>query len=938
VTETLLERDDELERLERALELAAAGQGSLLLLEGPAGIGKTSLLERARERAEERGMRVLAARATEIERDFPYGAIRQLIDPLIRGASAEQRDSWLAGAAAPAAAVLGIPPTGPATPEPGAGTLHALHWLFGNLADETPCLLLLDDAQWADRDSLRFLAFLSPRLRELPVLAIAAARAEEPDALADLAATASDPGSRPIAPAALSAAATRALLARRFTGAVAPEFAQACHHATGGNPFFLRALTDVLVEDGVEPTAHAAEAALSLGPQTVTRAVVTRVARLPEEAASLARALAVLGDGAAFDDAVRLAGVDAADARTAVDRLAAAGILDSGPALTFAHPILGNALYADIGRSERADLHQRAAALLGERGAAAEKTAAHLLATEPAGATDAVELLRAAAGDAIRRGAPDSAVAHLRRALAEPPQPEQRSDVLLELGRVELAVDGRVAAEHLAEALTLNEEPAARAAIVRTLAQACFSTGDVEAGLAALRAEVEAGRGDHAGAVEVELIVALSAAPSLELLREADDRVERLAGGLAGASVEERLALDCLGFCRLRSGVHRDAVVTPLRDRLERTPADELIPPVHQLMTIGVLIRCDELDLAERWARRALAEAQAAGSVYGTGGAHWLVGGVEHRRGQLAEAVSSFDTALRLARDYGAALGVQSSLTGLLDAHIDRGERDDAVAALSAAGLDGSGLESLAGGGELLESRARLHLAMGKAEAALADFEAAARFFKERGDSGPGIATWRQGAARAHQALGRDEEAARLAREGLERALTFGAPGVISAALQAAALTGPRAQALGLLTEAVSALDDSPLRLERARALVELGAALRRSGERATARARLEEGLEIARSCAAIPLAERAYQELRAAGVRPRKVLRTGVDSLTPSETRVAQLAASGKTNREIAQELYVTPKTVEFHLGQTYRKLDISSRKELPSALEREA
>ena len=938
MTQTLLERDGELGRFEQALEEAAAGRGSLLLLEGPAGIGKTSLLDAARERAEERKIRVLAARATEIERDYPYGAIRQLVEPLMRTASAAERDSWLAGTAAPAAAVLGIAPAGSSTPEPGAGTLHALNWLFGNLADEGPCLLLLDDAQWADQDSLRFLGFLSPRLRELPVLAIVAARAEASDVLADLAATASDPGSRPIVPAALSAAATEALLAQRYGGPVATEFAQACHQATGGNPFFLRALADVLVGDGVEPTAEAAEAALSLGPQTVTRAVVTRVARLPREAAALARALAVLGDGAAFEDAVRLAGVTPTEATTAVDGLAAAGILDPGPGLAFAHPILRNALYADIGRSERAELHRRAAALLGERGAAPERIAAHLLATEPRGADDAVEVLRAAAADAAGRGAPASAVAHLRRALAEPPPSERRGAVLLELGHAELAVDGGAAAEHLAEALALDGEPATRAAIVRALAQACFSTGDVQPGLAALREEVAAGGGELAGAVEVDLIVALSAMPSLELLREADERVERLAGAATGASGEERLALDCLGFCRLRRGVHRDEVVAPLRARLERTPADEAIPPVHQLMTIGVLTRCDELDLAERWARRALAEAQAAGSVYGMGGAHWLVGTVEHRRGQLADAVTSFDTALRLAQDYGAAFGVQSSLTGLVDARVDRGELDEAGAALSAAGFDRSGAEAPASGGELLESRARLRLAFGDATGALADFEAAARYFGDRGDTGPGITAWRHGAARAHLALGQGEEAARLAHEGLERARAFGASGAIAPALQVAALTGPREEEPVLLAEAVDLLDDSPLRLERARALVELGAALRRSGERAAARERLEQGLELARSCGAMPLAERAYQELRVAGVRPRKVLRTGVDSLTPSEMRVARLAASGKTNRQIAQELYVTPKTVEFHLGQSYRKLDISSRKELGSILERNA
>jgi len=270
----------------------------------------------------------------------------------------------------------------------------------------------------------------------------------------------------------------------------------------------------------------------------------------------------------------------------------------------------------------------------------------------------------------------------------------------------------------------------------------------------------------------------------------------------------------------------------------------------------------------------------------------------------------------------------------MIAVRIDRGEPDEALAALAETGLESGTPDATVASGEFLEARALLHLAGGGPEAALKDFAAAAEEFRGRGEVGPGITTWRLGAARAHLRLGDTEAAQPLAAEALARARRFGTARAVGMALQVAALTEPVETGVGMLEEAVAALAGSPIRLEHARALVELGAARRRSGERAAARERLSGGLEIARACGAVPLAERAYEELRAAGARPRKILRAGVDSLTPSEARVARLATAGMTNREIAQELLVTPKTVEFHLGQTYRKLEISSRGELGAAL----
>ena len=174
-------------------------------------------------------------------------------------------------------------------------------------------------------------------------------------------------------------------------------------------------------------------------------------------------------------------------------------------------------------------------------------------------------------------------------------------------------------------------------------------------------------------------------------------------------------------------------------------------------------------------------------------------------------------------------------------------------------------------------------------------------------------------------------EAVRLADEELARARAWGAPRAIGIALRARGLV---AGDLESLREAVAVLEDSRARLELARALVDLGAALRRGNRRSEARDVLRRGLELAHRLGAAPLEATAQAELQATGARPRRLVLSGVDSLTPSERRVAELAAGGMTNRDIAQSLFVTPKTVEVHLSSVYRKLGIASRAQLEPAL----
>jgi DNA-binding CsgD family transcriptional regulator len=236
-----------------------------------------------------------------------------------------------------------------------------------------------------------------------------------------------------------------------------------------------------------------------------------------------------------------------------------------------------------------------------------------------------------------------------------------------------------------------------------------------------------------------------------------------------------------------------------------------------------------------------------------------------------------------------------------------------------------------------MHARGLLRVALGDSRGGLADLLAAGEQEQRWRWANPAISWWRSDAALIHAELGEQPEARRLAREELELAHKFGAPRTLGIALRGMALTQGQTPDLELRAEAVEVLSTSGGELEYARALVDLGAATRRSGQPAKARDPLRRGYEVAVRCGARALSERAIQELGAAGARPRRTALSGAESLTPSELRVADLAAEGMTNRQIAQALFVTEKTVETHLGHVYPKLDITSRAELPPKLGRD-
>lgn len=942
----LRERADELRAIRAALTRAKAGDGALLLVEGPAGIGKTRLLEEARGRARELGMTVLSARGAELEQELPFGVVRQLLQAHVTGLDEEARATLREGHAARAVALLegGAGPLTGAAAAPGAADplpelLHALHWLCAQLADRRPLVLVVDDAHWADAPSLRWLHYLAGRLTGEPVLALVAARPAEPGATAPLAAAlAALPGSGRLEPAPLSPAAVAAVVRDR-TSVADPAVSAACHRVTRGNPFLLGELLAEL--STVEACTVAAVEAASA--RDVSRSVLARVRRLEPEAERLVRALAVLGGDARLDVAAELAGSDLATARRCASALARASVLAPGPELRFAHPLVGASISAELPPGEAAHVHGRAARLLHARGAEAAVVALHLEAAEPTGDPWAVETLRAAAARALASGAADVAVAQLRRALAEPAPEELRPALLLELGRAAAAQLQPGTEDHLAAALDAAPDDAARAVAALELGRVLMKRERPAPALLTLDRGVRAARalGDPELVLRLEAEALTAANTSLERARLVPPRADALLEQVAaGETVGQRLVLAGIAWDRAMAVSVSAEEVAALAERAlagGATLAAESSDAPQVYSATAALTIADRFSSAEAHLTAALEDARRRGSVGGLTLAACWRSWAAYRHGALGEAEEDAALAVRLSARSGHGLGWAIALSVLVECLVARGAVEEAREAFERWNEpELMGKTTLYG--PLLASEGRLHALAGDLPAARRALEACRERHLLLGLRNPGSATWRTGLARLAVVEGDPEEGRRLAAEELEIARAWGAPRNLGMALRSVAALEPEAaRRRELLEEAVALLEASEARLERVRALEALGNERAASGgedDLEIARELLRAALDGAAACGAVPVVHAVRAALVRAGARPRRVRTRGVGALTPSELRIARLAAEGRSNREIAEREFLALRTIELHLTRSYRKLGIDSRAGLAGAL----
>jgi DNA-binding CsgD family transcriptional regulator len=934
-SDKLVERDAELEAIRAAIRDASASAGRLLLIEGPAGIGKTRLLLTARERANEAGMHVLHARGSELEREFPYGLVRQLFEPALASMQDDEQRTLMSGAANVVGPILaqGVAPPLPTVGDSSFPILHGLYWLTANLAERRPLLLAIDDAHWGDAESLRFLHYLTGRLEEAPVLLALTARPTEPDAQGELiAAIASDPAAKTVHPSPLSDAAV-ALLVKSTLGSHADEqFCKACHDASRGNPFVLHDLLSELRIEGIEPTADSAADVASVTPKTVSRTVLLRLARLGPEALELAQAIAVLGDAADLRDAAALAGVDPARASETADSLVSAGLLSAGRPLSFVHPLTRAAIYNDLPAGKRSKAHNAAARLLAARTADPDAVAVHLLASDPMGDAENVELLRMAASRALERGAPTAADRYLRRAWAEPPPANVRRTLLTELvtalGRSAEPLTPELHEVVLAE---LGSVPDALLTSGRELAWVLNGGGHPEDASAVLGRAIEAANAaDDIGLTlqfEVQRLVIDLARPD-EIKRRMDRYRERVEPGTPAQRLWD--AVEAWRLMLVGEDAHRAAemarrALAGWQIFLEQTTS----PITAQLMV--VLAAAEDLDFAERALEVMLAGARTIGSAPFEAASLGLRAEIEFRRGRIASAAADARTAIEIARSHDFVPALPLTIAWITQALVERDEIEDAERELELSGMSVQ-VPDVMSFTPILACRAMLELRKGDTSRALEDLQEIRR---REGRSGTSFFSSDSDVAVVLASLGERDEAVRLARTGLERARRWGSAGSMGAATRSLGLVMGGHVGLERLQEAVELLENAQSQLEYMRALTDFGAALRRSGRRVDARKPLQRALELARSGGALAIAKRAHDELEATGEKIGPLIAVGVESLTPSERRIAKLAAEGLTNREIAQRLFLSVKTVESHLRGAYRKLDISSREDLTNALE---
>jgi DNA-binding NarL/FixJ family response regulator len=924
----LLERERQLGMLQEVVQRADDGDAVLALVEGPAGIGKTRLLAAAREMAEAAGFRVLTARGSDLEHEFAFGLVRQLFEPLM--ADPAERGRLLAGAAEPAARAFGPPSDGGAAGDVSFDVLYGLFWLTASIAADRPLLLSIDDLHWCDQASLRFLAYLERRLEGVQVLIAGAARpAEQRTDTRLLAEIASDPAAVTIRPVALSEAAVVELVRNRLGAGAEQRFCAACHEATGGNPLLLGELLKALEAEGVEPDAAHARLIDEVGPQAVSRTVLLRLARLPAEAVAVARAVAVLGDGAGLPATASLAELDESSVADATVALARAEILRAEPPVGFVHPLVRDAVYHELTASERELQHERAAKALARLGAAPEVVAAHLLAVPPRGEAWVAHVLSEAGRAAERHGAAESAVAYLRRALEEPMPADERDQLLLELGLVEGGVNARAAVEHISQVSHRPVDPRARAHVAAILGRMLLFTGPAQEAAAVVRRALT----DLPG----EDVSARRALEAFELYTvtfgaEVPDAAERFARVRAG-QVEKGLGGSMLAaVAAWESAVGGGAADECAELALAALAGGRLVsvdPGCTAIAAAGTLALADR-DEALSACDANMSNARRNGALMGVASVNVWQGFTWLRRGELAEA----EDMLRRGLD-GIALMEEQNGAGkaygvgfLARVLIERGDLVGARAALASCPE-----QSPASDGAALIRHGTIELLLeeGSWEQALAEVdEYRARL---RSEDGVAWAPWRSLKALALDAVGRRDEALDLLEDELAVARRWGGPGALARTLRLLGMMR-RKQGLEFLQEAVEVARDSPARLELAKALTALGSALRHARQPSKAREPLRDALQIASHCGAEPLAERARSELYAAGGRPRREALTGPESLTPSERQVADLAAQGQRNRDIAHALYVTPKTVEVHLTNIYRKLGIPGRAGLADAL----
>ncbi|MFJ4925556.1 ATP-binding protein [Streptomyces sp. NPDC088736] len=936
---TLFERESELAAVEEALseltglrtdgsEAPERPRGALLAFAGRAGIGKTTLLGEVRRRSAAKGCTVLSARGGEQEQRVAFHVARQLLQPHLAGFSEAELRASLGSWYAIVGPALGLCAASEGAPPDQQGLRAGLDWVLTHLAvQRAPMVLVLDDAHWADPESLSWLAAFAPRAEELPLLLVVGYRPDElPDHAESFRVLPGRAGQRPVDLEPLSAAAV-ARLVREDLGAQADDaFCRECWAVTAGNPFEAVELTAKVRDRGLVPTEAGAHLLRDLAAAVKGSGLITRLERLGTSAVRFAWACAVLGTEISPTLAAAVAGLGSEEAADAADALRGARILTGADTLEFVHPLVATAVYRAIPGGVRVALHGQAAWCVINEGLGPSAAARHLMESHPDGDVWVVQQLRAAARETQRAGAPDAARRYLARALREPPPFEERAAVLYELGCASLLTEPATTVNHLRAALEEPiTDPELRHSIVIRLSQVLAHSDRLAEASEALARESR-----MTGDARVRL--RMQSEQFMWDAFRADEpdsparsrRLARLADRLTGRDLTERYVIGLRAWDATLRGEPAPVAL----EHAERALAGGLgWAEADRGFEVPILVALTFM-YADRPGRTE--ELFAAGIAdfesQGWHGAHLSFGYtilayVRYRRGRLAEAEDFVRAGLRLAERVGPGTPVHwYAVATLVEILLARGRVDEAARTAEEYAF-GAPFPAAVTFPDAQIVYGQLLLARGLTKDAATELAAAGRRLDPRGIRNPSWCPWQLHLARAesHDA---PERAVATALEAVQRARQYGAPSAVGQALRAAAEVSSGSTRVKLLEESVSHLERSPAAYELACALVALGTELRRSGRPKEAAEHLYRGLDAAVQCAADGLVEEARDELAAAGLRPRRLHSTETDTLTARERAAAVLTARGGTTGQVAEELDMDEQAVVRLLSAVYRKV----------------
>lgn len=928
-----------MEALARHAAAARVGRPRLVLVDGPAGVGRTALLRAAAD-GPFAGMTVLHGSCRAADVATGYSGVRALCGRLGLTSRKGRTSPLLDGGARRALSALVTDPGDPDHPGAAPDTfslLQGLYRLAVNLMAQGPLVLVLDDAHWCDERSLHWLDFLLRRADGLPLLVVAAHRTEAgvaaPDALADLAAH-HLPESLRLGP--LDASEVAELTAGHFPGdRPEPAFVGRLVSVTGGSPLAVVRLLSELRSAGLGPDEEGARRITEAGGKVVAASVHGVLANQPGWVREVLLALAVLG-AEDTDHLAALAGLSALHVEEGVEILGRAGLVRTGRRDPV-HELVRAAVLDSLGAAGVARLRLRAARLLSDIGRCPEETAVQLLAVPGPGDAWATSVLRAAATRAEQRGAAEAAARYLERVReADPDDPE----VPARLGKALAETDPKRAVGLLQEAHARTTDVRARAATAVRLALTCLSVQRSPDGARVLTRALNDLDRELGSAPEPADRELRTLAESALLIVGADEKstlpdVLRRTAGLTpppGDTPAQRQQLAMLGVLAAVDGRHPAAESVRRARRALRAPGVPL-GPSSLLPASLALSLADENRAADAALETVLRGSRdtAAVRTYGLALATRSLYRLEN--GAVADALADAQSSLEILGEERGDDSAVRPYTAYAAALAERGEAaraEDSLTAVRRPRLERFVWEYH----WYLMARGRVRAVAGDPEGALAAYRSCGDSLEAAGLRNPVFAPWWLEAACLLAGLGRVEEAGEVAAHGAPLAEQWGTARALGYAALARGAATPGPAGMALLREAVALLEGSPARAQHARALLLLGRATLAGGSMREARGHLREAVALARRGGCVALAREAREDLVEAGGRMREITASPLDMLTGTERTVAGLVASGAGNREVAESLFVTVRTVELHLTSVYRKLGVGRRRDLTETL----